>query len=155
MIQQIQLSLLHLFMNLVQLPQACRVTSRRSHQTCSIKNGVLKKFRKNHRKTPVPETCKFIKNGTLEIFKSPFFIEHFRTTTAALRKGSLLLFTRLPRVFYPHLVYFGRMKGWVNHAPCFESGISNPVQAIVPQQSHLYHVAIITYRTSWYSQIIN
>ena len=51
------------------------------------------KFRKIHRKIPVPEACNFIKKETLaevfsfefcEIFKNTFFTEHLRATASAV-----------------------------------------------------------------------
>ena len=71
--------------------------SRSSHPEVFCKKGILKKFRKIHRKIPVPEflfrpqVCIFIKKETLaqvfsyefcKIFKNTFFTEHFRTTAS-------------------------------------------------------------------------
>ena len=77
MIQQIQLSLLHLFMNLVQLPQACRVTSRGSHQTCSIKNGVLKNFAKITGKHQCLRPVNLSKMGHWKFLRALFSLNTF------------------------------------------------------------------------------
>ena len=86
---------------------------RSSHGRCSIKKGVLKKFRKIQRKTPVtkPEACNFIKKETLaqvfssefgEICKSNFFTEHLRATASGF-------FLDLPPIEYQLLTVLGQL----------------------------------------------
>ena len=79
---------------------------RSSHWSCSLKKRWCYKFRKTHRKTPVPETeaCNFIKKETLahvfsckfcEISKGAFFTDHLCTTASGHIKPKLYLWTKL------------------------------------------------------------
>ena len=66
----------------------------RFHKTdVFYKKGVLKKFNKNHKKTPVPvsETCNFIKKETLARCFLVNFAEFLRTPFIQNTSGRLLL----------------------------------------------------------------
>ena len=75
--------------------ESLEIANRSSHQRCFVNEGVLKKFRKFHRKTPVlPDACNFIKKETptqvfsseiCEIFKNTCFQENLRTTASERR----------------------------------------------------------------------
>ena len=75
-------------------------TDRSSHQSCSVKKGVLRNFAKIHRKTSVPESlfnkvegavCNFIKKLTLAQVLSCEFCEISKNTFSGNTSGRLLL----------------------------------------------------------------
>ena len=63
----------------------CILKHRNSHQRCSRKKGVYKRFRKIYRKTPMLESL-FLKKDTgtgVFMFKNIFFIEYLRANASA------------------------------------------------------------------------